>query len=224
MIDSKIRETFEKSISKQYMWLHVFSFVMHPNQPRYLELMTELCYLSWKAALAQQASEEAKPIGIRVQSADGCVDTVFWENIEQVAKIFSTWAGHKTSLLYAAPAYTAPRNASVQLAQQASDEPEWIVNDMGELGVKVGGRFFFLYKGGNIEYENGVHDCGTPVLYRMVGKREFGETCCPLQWVVVGTRQARYTQELTYTPGLSDGNPEDGNWKPLPTLPKEQAK
>jgi hypothetical protein len=110
--------------------------------------------------------------------------------------------------------------------EDAAREPVWIVNDMGELGVKVGERFFFLYKGGNIEYgkstsnvRNGItlHDDGTPMKYRIVGKREFGETCHPLKF----TRQNRsapypYTDELVYTPGLSLGKPEDGAWRELP--------
>lgn len=107
-----------------------------------------------------------------------------------------------------------------------TDEPEWIVNDLGELGVRVGSRFFFLYKGGNIEYgadgigdsRDGValHGDGTPMHYRIVGKREFGETCWPLQWVVRGHSENRYTEPLTFIPGLSWGKPEDGEWKPLP--------
>ena len=108
-----------------------------------------------------------------------------------------------------------------------TDEPQWIVNDLGELGVKVGPRFFFLYKGDNIEYgtdgigdsRDGValHDDGTPMHYRIVGKREFGETCWPLQWVVRGHSEGRYTEPLTFIPGLSWGKPEDGEWKPLPS-------
>lgn len=98
-------------------------------------------------------------------------------------------------------------------------EPTWIVNDMGELGVMVEGRAFFLYKGDNIVYEDGKHDDGTPILYRMVGKREFGETCQPLphlrdKWP--GGQGARYLEPLVFTPGLSFGKPEDGEWKPLP--------
>lgn len=102
----------------------------------------------------------------------------------------------------------------IKLEQQA---PEWIVNDLGELGVKVGGRFFFLYKGDNIEYKNGMHDDGTPMMWRPVGKREFGETCWPLQWVLAGRRERRYTQELSYKAGLSDGAPGDADWRPLLT-------
>lgn len=103
-------------------------------------------------------------------------------------------------------------------------EPEWIVNDIGELGVKVGTRFFFLYKGESLEYgkEGGAdgiatHEDGTPMKYRIVGKREFGETCHPIKFVEQG-RYAPYpyTEELVYTPGLSFGKPEDSLWKPLP--------
>lgn len=94
-------------------------------------------------------------------------------------------------------------------------KPQWIVNDLGELGVKIRDRFFFLYKGGNIEYD-GEHDEGDRMKYRMVGKREFGETCWPMKWVMAGRRDDRYTEELVYTSGLSWGSPEDGKWKELP--------
>lgn len=110
--------------------------------------------------------------------------------------------------------------SEINLEQQA---PEWIVNDLGELGVKVGGRFFFLYKGDNIEYESGMHDDGTPMMWRPVGKREFGETCWPLQWVLAGRRERRYTQELNYSPGLSYGAPGDCDWRPLLTSAPEQS-
>jgi hypothetical protein len=60
-----------------------------------------------------------------------------------------------------------------------SNEPiEWIVNDSGELGVKIGDRFAFCYKGRSIDY-GGTHDDGSPMLYRAVEKREFGETIRP---------------------------------------------
>jgi hypothetical protein len=110
-------------------------------------------------------------------------------------------------------------------ADRRDAEPQWIVNDLGELGVKVGERFFFLYKGDNIQYgsdesnvRNGaaLHDDGTPMQYRIVGKREFGETCLPLSWIIDGQREDRYSVNLVYTPGLSFGKPEDGDWKNLP--------
>jgi hypothetical protein len=122
--------------------------------------------------------------------------------------------------------------AQLQAGETARPEPKWIVNDQGELGVMVAGRAFFLYKGRNIEYgvdgigesKNGValHEDGTPMMYRMVGKREFGETCQPVQqfrdrWP--GGQGAKYLEPLVYTPGLSFGHPEDGAWKPLPAAP-----
>jgi len=113
-----------------------------------------------------------------------------------------------------------PQGADFTVGDRGADvEPQWIVNDIGELGVKIGERCFFLYKGDNIEY-NGLHDDGvTPMLYRMVGKREFGEVCHPLAWVQAGRSEDRYTVELTYHPGLSFGNKEDGDWRPLPSSP-----
>ena len=113
-------------------------------------------------------------------------------------------------------------------------EPEWIVNDDGELGVKVGRRFYFLYKGDNLEYKDGVdgiahHDDGTQMKYRPVGKREFGETVWPMRWMENGRREVRYTQELEFRAGLSFGKPGDCDWRPLPvsiasdSLPDDEA-
>jgi hypothetical protein len=109
--------------------------------------------------------------------------------------------------------------------------PQWIVNDLGELGVMVGGRAFFLYKGRSIEYGSepegrkdgiAIHDDGTQMKYRIVGKREFGETCHPIAFVSQN-RPAPYpyTEKLVYTPGLSFGAPADGAWKLLPAAAPE---
>ncbi len=104
--------------------------------------------------------------------------------------------------------------------KEPEDDVKWIVNDLGELGVEVNGRFLFLYKGDSLEYggKDGacLHDDGTPMLYRMVGKREFGETQWPQKWVIAGRREDRYTEKLAFHEGLSFGKPEDGDWKPLP--------
>jgi hypothetical protein len=91
----------------------------------------------------------------------------------------------------------------------SKESVKWVVNDLGELGVYVNGRYFFLYKGDNIKYGadtdtvcDGValHDDGTPMMVRPVGKREFGETCMS---------------------GLSDGDPGDADWRPLPAAPQD---
>jgi hypothetical protein len=60
------------------------------------------------------------------------------------------------------------------------DEVQWIVNSDGELGVRIGSQFFFLYKGESLEYTNEAGDA--PTQYRKVGKREFGEVCHPLNF------------------------------------------
>lgn len=74
---------------------------------------------------------------------------------------------------------------------------EWIVNDAAELGVKVGGRCLFLYKGCCIEYGK---DDSEITKYRPVYKREFGECCHP---------ESAYTDDVL-------GDPLDGDWVPLP--------
>lgn len=68
--------------------------------------------------------------------------------------------------------------APTEDAPPVENIPEWIVNDLGELGVKVGGRLFFLYKGSSLEYTSPEHtNSDGPSRYRPVGKREFGEVC-----------------------------------------------
>lgn len=64
-------------------------------------------------------------------------------------------------------------------AKPPTPEPQWIVNDLAELGVRVNGRFYFLYKGESLQYETGLHDDNSPTQWRPVGKREFGECCYP---------------------------------------------
>lgn len=61
-------------------------------------------------------------------------------------------------------------------------EVEWVVNAYGELGVKIGSQFFWLYKGYSLVYSDGLHENGGPMLWRHVGKREFGETCQPINY------------------------------------------
>lgn len=97
-----------------------------------------------------------------------------------------------------------------EAARLRAETPEWIVNDNGELGVMVHGRAFFLYKGDSLEYDKALHDDGTPMMYRAVGKREFGECCHP---VALKTIPFRYTEPLVNVLGPQ---PENGGWKPLP--------
>lgn len=66
------------------------------------------------------------------------------------------------------------------------EDVKWVVNNLGELGVEINGRYFFLYKGDSIEYDSTVFkspgDHGFPLMIRPVMKREFGECChSPLQ-------------------------------------------
>lgn len=67
---------------------------------------------------------------------------------------------------------------------------EWVVNDCGELGVKIKDQFFFLYKGESM---------GSGGQWRYVFKREFGETCYPWH----ATRNPK-TQEYNIAPKASN--------------------
>lgn len=68
-----------------------------------------------------------------------------------------------------------------------TEEVQWVVNDLGELGVKVAGQFFFLYKGESLSYGPAPeHGNGEPMRYRPVFRREFGECCHPINYAHPG--------------------------------------
>ena len=98
-------------------------------------------------------------------------------------------------------------NAEMDAAEVAKGAPLWVVNNLGELGVKIGERLFFLYKGRSIEYgPKDMEGDEPPMMWRTVGKREFGECCHPINYA-----------DLTKigTVSLSDSN----RWQPFPTKP-----
>jgi hypothetical protein len=63
------------------------------------------------------------------------------------------------------------------------NEVQWVVNNLGEIGVKIEDRIFFCYKGESFLYrseETHISDNASVRLrWRTVGKRELGETLMP---------------------------------------------
>ncbi len=104
---------------------------------------------------------------------------------------------------------------------------QWVVNDLAELGVKVGDDYHFLYKGESIIYKNGLHDDGTPMHVRPVGKREFGECCHPVM-MILNNRITVY-DPLNPDHGLHDffrqnpGPIPGGGWIELPPSKHPEA-
>ena len=111
--------------------------------------------------------------------------------------------------LAAALAAAEQRGRESERAALGNVEVEWVVNDIAELGVKIGNQFFFLYKGGSLTYtaEEGdstpLHEDGSPMHWRPVFKREFGECCHPINY-----------SDLTLIGTVSLSDSED--WKELP--------
>jgi hypothetical protein len=102
------------------------------------------------------------------------------------------------------------------------DQVEWIVNNLGELGVKIGDRKFFLYKGRSMEYTDGaIEGDGTRrMMWRAVGKREFGETCKPFNWWKIPPRTTSNfpdgIYEVNLEPGIGyEATEEELAWKEL---------
>jgi hypothetical protein len=99
------------------------------------------------------------------------------------------------------------------LSALTEDDVEWVVNDIAELGVKIGSRFFFLYKDSSLEYKDELHDDGSPMFYRHVYKREFGECCHPWETIRRITGDARLPSDFVN----AYGDPDD--WKPMSDAP-----
>lgn len=167
-------------------------------------------WVAWQAALASKAV--AQPVDVSEAFSQFVIDHLG----------LNALTGEKISI-YDAAEKAFHAGALLSPAVQVP-EPKWIVNDLGELGVQVDGRCFFLYKGESLEYESGLHDDDSPMLYRIVGKREFGETQFPQKWITAGRSEDRYTEKLLYIEGLSFGKPEDGDWMPLPAASQPKAK
>jgi hypothetical protein len=95
------------------------------------------------------------------------------------------------------------------------DDVLWVVNSLGELGVKIDDEFFFLYKGESLQYKgHGPFGEDRPLRWRRVHKFEFGETCHPMDWT-----RTQLDKGLGYTSGSPTGeldyNAGEG-WDGLP--------
>lgn len=98
-----------------------------------------------------------------------------------------------------ARAIMAERNLS-------SNQVEWVVNDLAELGVKIKDQFFWLYKGRSLVYSspNEDNDPPKPIMWRYVHKREFGECCHPINYsdpTMVGTVDVNDGEAWKAVPG-----------------------
>lgn len=103
---------------------------------------------------------------------------------------------------------------------------EWVVNDLAELGVKIGNQFFFLYKGRSLVYgaldadptqppthednDAGVgYKKGDRMKWRPVFKREFGECAHPINYEnpeLVGTVSLDDSDDWQYLPAAIISN------------------
>lgn len=108
-------------------------------------------------------------------------------------------------------------------ARLKAEQVEWVVNDIAELGVKIGNQFFWLYKGHSLVYgdnhdtnKDGIvinTDDGKPMSWRPVFKREFGDCCHPVNYEDL--KKCGH-QHYIGTVSLSDSD----EWKPLPAPDK----
>lgn len=88
---------------------------------------------------------------------------------------------------------------------------EWIVSSIGELGVRVGDRLYFLYKD-SVPLEYTRDDESEPAMHghiqwRPIFKREFGETVWPESLRAAGRNDGKYL--------VGDG------WQPIPMRVEE---
>lgn len=60
-----------------------------------------------------------------------------------------------------------------------AEEVLWVVNDLGELGVRIGRTSYFLWCGKSFVYKD-THEDGQVMQQRLIRRREFGDACHPL--------------------------------------------
>jgi hypothetical protein len=121
-----------------------------------------------------------------------------------VHRAFSVKGFDAGQLVFSYEAKPIPKKVDFPLNAEAV---EWVVNDNGELGVKIGEQFFFLYKGYSIVYgPNSYHSNGEKLMWRHVFKREFGECCHPIAAVATGR----------IPPGGGVSLSDSHDWKPIP--------
>jgi hypothetical protein len=93
-----------------------------------------------------------------------------------------------------------------------SSDVEWIVNGLGELGVKIGDQMLFCYKGESIMYAEDIKPEDPEMYYRPVGKREFGESI-----KYANGQGVRYTKNPNGGEDLFDMDERDERWRLLNT-------
>ena len=91
-----------------------------------------------------------------------------------------------------------------------SKSVEWVVNDLAELGIKIGNQFFWLYKGRSL-----INKSGGAKKWRYVGKREFGECCHPWDMIKKQSGEARLPDTYVgFYPEENDPN-FDNKWQDI---------
>jgi hypothetical protein len=126
------------------------------------------------------------------------------KGVLHIPQVFSVKGFDAGQLVFSYEAKPKPKKVDFPLNAEAV---EWVVNDNGELGVKIGEQFFFLYKGYSLVYgPNSEHENGQKYMWRHVFKREFGECCHPIDAVATGR----------IPPGGGVNLSDSPDWKPMP--------
>ena len=198
-----------------------------------LELVRE-CLATLRAALAPPA-DGAGEVEAEIRARHEAVQKSDLTDFFYDAALQEQAHADRATLLRLLDAERA-RRVEVEGARKglSEDDVEWVVNDLAELGVKIGGQFFFLYKGRSLSYtDDPTHDeddpkvgykQGDPIKWRHVYKREFGECCHPVNYknleaLSMKAREAGYHGEETWAMIGTVSYSDSPDWQPLPTPP-----